>query len=244
MNLHEIEIVGNIGKGAEIKTSQSGVSYISFTVAVNKGYKAKDGNWINQTNWFFVTYYSDNSTILEWLKSGNLVRVVGKLKVGISYTNEGNKYYNLNINANIVNFGFEFNCSYARMTIGGNLGGDATLEEVNGKRKVSFSVAVNENEKEGDGTKVKLTNWVKVYGYGKYDVEKLKKGTRILLTGEPSFKSYENKEGEEIFGATITLDKYRVLYKRKEDEAGPGEEGYQPAQTDGEASAEDDDLPF
>lgn len=66
----------------------------------------------------------------------------------------------------------------------GNLGSDAEIKEINGKKYVSFSVADSYCGADSQGNRVERTNWVSVlwYGDGGRMFSYLKKGTSRMLS--------------------------------------------------------------
>lgn len=85
----------------------------------------------------------------------------------------------------------------ATVTIIGNLGEDAKIKDVNGKRLASFSIA----DKSGFGEN-KQTNWYGVTiwdGLAKTDfVDYLKKGQKVMVVGELSTREYNGKTYLEV----------------------------------------------
>ena len=76
----------------------------------------------------------------------------------------------------------------------GNLGQDATVNSVNGKTVINFSVAHTEKYKKQDGEEVSNTTWVScAYWTDRTNVASyLKKGTQIYVEGKPEAKIYMN----------------------------------------------------
>jgi single-strand DNA-binding protein len=84
-----------------------------------------------------------------------------------------------------------------KLQIIGHLGKDASVNEVNGKKVINFSVAHTESYKDRDGVEVKKTTWVEcsrwsdsvaVAGY-------MKKGSMIFAEGIPEIRTYEKADG-------------------------------------------------
>ena len=90
----------------------------------------------------------------------------------------------------------------------GHLGKDATVNAVNGKNVINFTVAHTEKYKDAQGVQVDKTTWVDC----SYWTERtaiapyLKKGTQIYAEGTPDIRTYTTQDGRN--GATLTL---RVL---------------------------------
>lgn len=70
--MERIEIIGNLGADAEIKTTQPNVSFIAFRVAVSKKFNGND-----VTMWYDVTMNQTDTKILPFLKQGTKVFVRG-----------------------------------------------------------------------------------------------------------------------------------------------------------------------
>ena len=67
-----IEAVGRIGKDAVLRTTKSGHSYATFSVAVTEKVGTE-----TTTQWYDVSYFCDQK-FAEWLKAGTLVLVHGE----------------------------------------------------------------------------------------------------------------------------------------------------------------------
>jgi single-stranded DNA-binding protein len=90
-----ITIVGTVGKDSEIRQNARG-EFITFSVAVNKGYSRDAG-----TDWFNCNYY--NTKLADHIKKGRKIVVSGQLSIDDKeYGGKKTTYYN--INANQVEF--------------------------------------------------------------------------------------------------------------------------------------------
>lgn len=78
----------------------------------------------------------------------------------------------------------------------GNLGADAEIKEINGKKCLSFSVAHTEN-RSSSNEKESSTIWVHVLWYGQSDnlLNRLKKGTKVYVSGRTQVSIYTSKTG-------------------------------------------------
>jgi single-strand DNA-binding protein len=87
-----------------------------------------------------------------------------------------------------------------KMQVIGHLGQDATVNTVNGKTVINFSVAHSEKYKNKDGIEVDKSVWVSAaYWTDRANVGMyLKKGTQVYLEGTPEAKTYTNKNNEVI----------------------------------------------
>ena len=77
----ETRLIGNIGKDAVVRNMDNGVVAINFPVAHNKNWKDKrTGEQRTKTTWINCTIWKRegaNLRILEYLKTGTLVEVIG-----------------------------------------------------------------------------------------------------------------------------------------------------------------------
>jgi len=87
-----------------------------------------------------------------------------------------------------------------KLQVIGHLGQDATVNNVNGKTVINFSVAHSEKFKNKEGAEVNKSVWVScAYWTDKTNVSLyLKKGTQIYAEGVPEAKTYRNQTTNEI----------------------------------------------
>ncbi|UKN00354.1 single-stranded DNA-binding protein [Paracrocinitomix mangrovi] len=79
--IFETRLIGNIGKDAVVKTMDKGVIALNFPVAHNKNWRDKrTGEQRTKTTWVNCTIWKRegaNMRILDFLKKGTLVEIVG-----------------------------------------------------------------------------------------------------------------------------------------------------------------------
>lgn len=100
--MNNCSIVGNLTADPQHRTTQSGVSVCSFTVAVNRR-GAKDGQ--PQADFFRVTAWrglADNCA--KWLVKGKKVGVTGSISASAYMGNDGKPHASLDLNADDVEF--------------------------------------------------------------------------------------------------------------------------------------------
>ena len=92
-----------------------------------------------------------------------------------------------------------------KLQVIGNLGGDCTLKEVNGKNVINFNVAHSEKFKDAAGNLKERTTWVNcAYWTDRTAVAQyLKKGKTVYVEGSPEAEAYTNKDGQP--SATLRL---------------------------------------
>lgn len=105
--------------------------------------------------------------------------------------------------------------SFQKITIVGNIGKDFSLNNVNGKNVLNGSVAVTKNYLDKNGQKQSLTEWFSISKWSDRDMSSLLryllKGTMVLITGEISVKSYQNKQGETSYQLNVIADEIKLL---------------------------------
>lgn len=99
--MNKVFIEGRLGRNAELKETVNGKKFVRFTVAVNWK-KGKD----DRTTWYDVTSFNPSYTgnLVQYLKSGSPVIVVGDLEPEMNVGKDGKMYMNLSVRANSIEF--------------------------------------------------------------------------------------------------------------------------------------------
>ena len=86
--MNQINLVGRITKDPELKITQSGIYYVMFSVAVDRGYKDANGEKITD---FLpcIAWNSQAEFIGKYVKKGNLLEISGQLTSRTYQTNSG-----------------------------------------------------------------------------------------------------------------------------------------------------------
>lgn len=117
-----------------------------------------------------------------------------------------------------------------KMQVIGRLGKDCTVNTVNGKNVMNFTVAHSEKYKDSQGTLQEKTTWVDcAYWSDRTAVAQyLQKGTQVFVEGQPEARSFQRNDGTP--GASLSLRVREVqLLGSKNDNAGGGNgTSYQP----------------
>lgn len=115
--MNQIVLVGRLTADPVLEKTQSGISKCKFTLAVQDSTANKDGeketDFINSIAW-----RSTADFITKYFKKGNLIGVVGKLKVR-PYEKEGEKRYATFVNVSNAEF-VGYNKSESGEPTGGN----------------------------------------------------------------------------------------------------------------------------
>ncbi|MCF0075460.1 single-stranded DNA-binding protein [Dyadobacter sp. CY261] len=94
-DVNEITIEGGVTKDANVRSTQSGFTVVSFTVATKRSWKDKEGNWQEKSQFHnVVTSGRDLLDIACSLKKGDRVRIEnGQLETRDWAKDDGSKAY-------------------------------------------------------------------------------------------------------------------------------------------------------
>ena len=97
------QIIGNLTKDPELRTTPSGINVCSFTVAVNRRKKKDDGT--QEADFFRVSAWDQlGENCSKYLVKGKKVAVIGSVSVHVYNTAKGEAAANLEVNASEVEF--------------------------------------------------------------------------------------------------------------------------------------------
>ena len=103
--LNHIVIMGRLTRDPELRTTQSGVSVTSFTVAVDRDFGGRDGGE-RQTDFIdCVAWRSTGEFVSRYFHKGSMIVVSGRLQSRKWQDREGNNRVSWEINADNVYFG-------------------------------------------------------------------------------------------------------------------------------------------
>ena len=92
-------LIGNITNDLELRKTQTGKSYLSFTIAVNEGYgEKKTTDFLEIRAWEILA-----ENISKYCRKGSKICVEGKVKTDI-YEKDGRKIKNTYVLANNIEF--------------------------------------------------------------------------------------------------------------------------------------------
>lgn len=93
-SLNKVMLIGNLGRDPELRATPSGQSVTSFSMATNRRYKDKNGEWQDDTQWHNVVAWGPRAeTITNYLKKGSRIYVEGRLTHRNWEDQEGQKRY-------------------------------------------------------------------------------------------------------------------------------------------------------
>jgi single-strand DNA-binding protein len=98
-------LIGRLGKDPEIRYTKSGDAVANFTLATDEGYKDKQGNRQERTEWHTVVAWAKLADFVQnYLKKGRQVYVEGRIQTR-DWTDKDNvKHYKTEIVANTIRF--------------------------------------------------------------------------------------------------------------------------------------------
>lgn len=105
-SLNKVILIGNLTADPELKQTQSGISVVSFTIAINRRYQSKNATEGQQTADFIniVAWRQSAEFVSRFFKKGKPILVCGSIQ-SRSYTdNQGNKRYVTEVVADEVGF--------------------------------------------------------------------------------------------------------------------------------------------
>ena len=103
--LNHITIMGRLTRDPELRSTQSGVSVTSFTVAVDRDFGGRDGG-DRQTDFIdCVAWRQTGEFVSKYFRKGSMIVVSGRLQSRKWQDRDGNNRTNWEINADNVYFG-------------------------------------------------------------------------------------------------------------------------------------------
>ena len=103
--LNRIIIMGRLTKDPEERKTPSGTAICKFSVAVNRSYKGKDGNKVEETDFFEVDAWgSTGETVGRYFRKGDMILVEGQMRNNNYTDSNGVKHYSMRLNADSISF--------------------------------------------------------------------------------------------------------------------------------------------
>ncbi|MBS1626904.1 MAG: single-stranded DNA-binding protein [Bacteroidetes bacterium] len=106
-----------------------------------------------------------------------------------------------------------------KLQVIGNLGKDATVNNVNGKNVINFTVAHTEKFKDAQGNQKERTTWVDcAYWTDRTAITPyLKKGTQVYVEGTPDVRTYTKQDGTNGAALTLRIANVQLLGNRPQE---------------------------
>lgn len=91
--LNRAQIIGRLGRDPEVRYTSTGKPYTTFSVAVSRRWKDKDGNAKEDTDWFNIEAWGKLGEICQqYLSKGRLIYLEGPLHTD-RYEHDGQTRY-------------------------------------------------------------------------------------------------------------------------------------------------------
>ncbi|MBS1249376.1 MAG: Single-stranded DNA-binding protein [Chloroflexi bacterium] len=92
--LNRIQLIGHLGVDPELKHTPSGKKVCTFSVAVNRQWKNKEGDKKEATDWFNIEAWGRLGEICEeYLKKGSLIFLEGRLQTDRYEQDDETRYF-------------------------------------------------------------------------------------------------------------------------------------------------------
>ena len=119
-----------------------------------------------------------------------------------------------------------------QVNIIGTIGKEIELKYIpSGSAIANFSIAVNQDYKKQDGSKVEKTSWFDVTCFGKTSEivnQYFGKGSRIGVTGELEQQTWKAQDGSNRSKVVIKMQNFSFIDKKSESQAQPQAQQQQP----------------
>lgn len=96
MSINNVNISGNLGRDAELKSTASGTPALQFSVCVNDRTN-QNGQWVDRPNWVPCVMYGNRANALsQHLLKGTKVSITGRLRQN-QWERDGQKHSRLEV---------------------------------------------------------------------------------------------------------------------------------------------------
>lgn len=103
-SFNQVIVMGNLTRDPDLRQIPNGQSVCSFSLALNRSYKDKDGNWQEATDFVDVVAWAQlGERVAQYLTKGRPVLVSGRLQ-SRQWEQDGQKRSKLEVIANDVTF--------------------------------------------------------------------------------------------------------------------------------------------
>ncbi|WP_269225692.1 single-stranded DNA-binding protein [Flavobacterium eburneipallidum] len=96
-----MNIIGRLTRDAEVRTTSQEKQVVNFSVAINDGYRNKQGERIEQTTYFDCSYWI-STNVAKILTKGTLVELTGRVSARAWTANDGELKASLNFNVSTI----------------------------------------------------------------------------------------------------------------------------------------------
>ena len=104
-SVNKVILLGNLGKDAELTYLPSGQPVSKFSMATNRAYKDKSGEWQDETEWHNIVLWGEQAErYSQYLTKGQKIYVEGRIKSRTWEGKDGAKHHATDIIADRVVF--------------------------------------------------------------------------------------------------------------------------------------------
>ena len=101
--MNKITLIGNLTRDPEVRSTTSGVTVCTFTIAVNRRFANQSGE--RQTDFFRINAWRQlGDTCARYLSKGRKVAVIGELQARTYEASDGTTRMSLDVSADEVEF--------------------------------------------------------------------------------------------------------------------------------------------
>ncbi len=101
--MNKITLIGNLTRDPEVRSTTSGVTVCTFTIAVNRRFASQNGE--RQTDFFRINAWRQlGDTCARYLSKGRKVAVIGELQARTYEATDGTTRMSLDVSADEVEF--------------------------------------------------------------------------------------------------------------------------------------------
>lgn len=103
-SFNQVVLMGNLTRDPELRTTPNGQSVCSFSLALNRSYKSKDGDWQEVTDYIDIVAWGPlGERVAQYLTKGRPALVNGRLQ-SRSWEQDGQKRSKVEVVAQDVTF--------------------------------------------------------------------------------------------------------------------------------------------
>jgi single-strand DNA-binding protein len=104
-SFNKVTLIGHLGSDPEMRYLDGGAAVVRFNVATTEKYTNRNGEKVEQTEWFRVEFWNDQAKLAEqYLKKGNPVYVEGRLRTETWTDKEGKERFSLSVRGSVLQF--------------------------------------------------------------------------------------------------------------------------------------------
>lgn len=98
MTVNKVTLIGNLGRDAEIRNTNSGMQIASLRLATTDRRKGADGSWQDHTEWHAVVCFDKLATLMERFgRKGKQLYVEGRIQTREYTDKEGQKRWSTEV---------------------------------------------------------------------------------------------------------------------------------------------------